>query len=395
MTRRISRPSENEGMTTLMTAVSECKVSQVKDLLGSGEDVYARDKHGRNVLYHAFTGSEMTEDILGIFQLLGKYGVNFNSNMDTDGCSALITAITLDWPILVQLLIEHGADIHEEGMPKFGASVSTDMALTGGDAGSSAHQQRDEDRFIFSKGCGQCVSPLLCAAMLKRHAIADILLSSGADCQQTSLGSFWRSSNIGACSVCDVLVSPVHIAAYNGNVDLLRQLLDRSRKRCLEANSDTSKTILSSTAEDITPLWLALLGGCSEAIKVLLEFDFPSAPPCHFGSGLSIALEEGHFDSARLLLLAGYDLWEDLEWIESELYPTPNMDFIDFIKDFVNQPRSLVVCCRNALRKHMGPRLSAYLSNVKVPQKVVDVIQLKDVLSFDEPASTDDVSLYI
>ncbi|KAL8613759.1 hypothetical protein ACOMHN_029616 [Nucella lapillus] len=393
MTRRVSRRSEHEGMTTLMKAVSESNTDRVKHLIGSGDqDLHARDKNGRNVIYHAFVGSEMTKDVLDIFQLLGQHSVDFNSNMDSDGCSALITAITLDWPILVQLLIQHGADIHDEGMPKFGASLSTDTALgAGGDR--SDHQQ---DRFIFSKGCCQYVSPLLCAAMLGRDAIADILLSAGADFRQTSLGSFWRSSNIGACSVCDVRVSPVHVAAYNGNVDLLRQLLDRNRAWCLAANGDISKALCdaSSPEEDvITPLWLALLRGEGDVIRLLLEFDFPKAPPCHFGSGLHITLEEGRHDVARMLLLAGYDLWEDLEWIESELFPTSNTDFIEFIKGLVSQPPSLVVCSRNALRKHMGPRLAAYLSRVSIPQKVADVMLLKDVLYCDGPASADDVSI--
>ena len=321
--------------------------------------------------------------------------MNFNSNLDTDGCSALITAITLNWPIVVQLVIDLGADIHDEGMPKFGASVSTDLALISGDAGNQDDGRRDQDRFVFSKGCSQYVSPLLCATMLRHHAIVDILLSAGADCQQMSLGSFWKSSTIGACSVCDVHVSPVHIAAYHGDVHLLHQLLEVCRARCMEQNSDTSKAIVPTVPEeDITPLWLALLRGETAAIKVLLEYEHPRAPPCHFGTGLYVSLEAGYYDNARLLLQSGYNLWEDLEWIESEMYPTSDADIIDFIQDFVREPPSLLVCSRNVLRQHMGPRLPAYLSTVHVPQKVADVILLKDVLSFD-PASTDDVTVFV
>ena len=61
MTRRVSRPAEHEGVTKLMRAVSECNVGKVKRLIDAGGDLQARDKLGRNVLYHAFTGSEMTE----------------------------------------------------------------------------------------------------------------------------------------------------------------------------------------------------------------------------------------------------------------------------------------------------------------------------------------------
>ena len=61
MTRRVSRPAEHEGVTKLMRAVSECNIGKVKRLIDAGGDLQARDKLGRNVLYHAFTGSEMTE----------------------------------------------------------------------------------------------------------------------------------------------------------------------------------------------------------------------------------------------------------------------------------------------------------------------------------------------
>ena len=340
-------------------------------------------------------------DVLGMFQLLGDHGMDFNSSMDTDGCSALITAITLDWPIVVQLLVDLGVDVHDEGMPKFGASVSSDLALVSEEEGAAgdhrgAGHARDQNRFIFSKGCSQYVSPLLCATMLRRHAIVDTLLSAGADYQQTSLGSFWKSSTIGACSVCDVRVSPLHIAAYHGDVDLLRRLLDTCRARCVERNSDTGRAVAASAAsaeEDITPLWLALLRGETAAVKVLLEFEHPRAPPCHFGSGLYVSLEADDYDNARLLLRAGYDLWEDLEWIESELFPTVDKDIIEFIKSFTSEPPSLLVCSRNVLRRHMGLRLPAYLSTVKIPQKVADAILLKDVLSSDEPASADDVTV--
>jgi hypothetical protein len=229
--------------------------------------------------------------------------------------------------------------------------------------------------------------------MLKRQAITDILLAAGADCQQTSLSCFWKSSNIGACSVCDVRISPVHIAAYLGDVDLLRRLLVTCRNRVLEANPDTSKPVEREriSDEDITPLWLALLRGETGAVKLLLEYDHPHAPPCHFGSGLHVCLSEDHYDIARMLLHAGYDLWEDLEWIESEDFPTANKDVVEFVQDFVSQPQSLLVCSRNALRQHMGPRLPAYLDSVKVPQKVADVIMLKDVLTMYDPTSADDI----
>lgn len=328
-------------------------------------------------------------ETLELFLLLANHKVDFSANMDTDGCSALITAIVLDWPLIVQLLIGSGVDIFDEGMPKVGASVSTDLALQ---TNSNQHaNSQDRDRFIFSKGCSQCVSPLLCATMLRRHAIVDILLASGADCQQTSCGSFWRSSNIGACSVCDVRVSPVHIAAYHGDVGLLQRFLEVCKFRCLQDNRNLHIPISCShcSEEDITPLWLALLRGEKAAVKLLLAYDYPRAPPCHFGSGLHIALEEGHLDLAKTLLRCGYNILEDLEWIESRMFPTSDREMIDFIEDIANKPASLFASCRNALLCHMGPRLSEYLAAVNVPQKVVDVLLLKDILGNNRSVSDD------
>lgn len=324
-------------------------------------------------------------ELVELFQVLGESGVDFNSNLDLDGCSALITAATLDWPEVVQILITFGADVNDQGMPKFGAFVSTDLSMQG--YGDQVNQTvGDKDRFIFSKGCGQSVSPLLCAIMLKRQVITDILLSAGADCQQMSVGSFWRSSRIGACSVCDVSVNAIHLAAYKGEDRLLQKLLDVCQKKSLETHRDTKKPFVSclSSEYELTPLWLALLRGETDAVKTLLAYDHPRAPPCLFGSGLYIAVEEGHFELAKILMLSGYNINEDMEWIESESYPTGNKDMKDFIRNFCCEPQALLIICRDVLRCHMGPRLSSYLKMINVPQKIQDLLLLKEILSCEE-----------
>ena len=82
-------------------------------------------------------------EVLEVFKKLGSLGIDMNASLDTDGCSALITAITLDWPILVQLLIDMGADIHDEGMPKFGACISSDQAIIDGAGDHNPHHDQD------------------------------------------------------------------------------------------------------------------------------------------------------------------------------------------------------------------------------------------------------------
>jgi hypothetical protein len=55
------RPAEGDGVTSLMRAAAQGDTAKIRTLVEEGEDLTARDKHGRNVLYHAFTSSEETE----------------------------------------------------------------------------------------------------------------------------------------------------------------------------------------------------------------------------------------------------------------------------------------------------------------------------------------------
>ena len=75
-------------------------------------------------------------------------GININASLDGDGCSALVTAVVMDLPDVVQILIDNGVDVDEGAASKFWGSLSSDPAYQS----NVVEQSTATTQFIFSKG---------------------------------------------------------------------------------------------------------------------------------------------------------------------------------------------------------------------------------------------------
>ncbi|XP_005098323.1 ankyrin-3 [Aplysia californica] len=370
LSRHNSQSDQNKGLTDLMSAIVREDTELIKALIESGADLEARDRQGQNALYHAFPDILMPKT-LEILQLLLSSGINVNSSLDGDGCSALVTAIVLDWPEVIALLLDYGVDINEDAMAKSTGSLRSDSAFE-----TNLERIAATSQFIFSKGCGHTVTPLLCAVMYQKERIVDMLLKANASCQRPSYGTFWRAAGSSVCSSCDVQVTPLHMAAYLGNLRVAHTLIQAKDN---SVQNHEPLHAYSNFLNDITPLWFALLQGHEHIVKLFLSFGKPVVLACHFGSGLQICLEEGHTGSALMLLRAGYDLNDDMEWIEDENYPSSDKEVIERIESLVNDPRPLLDWCASSLRDKFGLALDDYLSEVGAPQKVCDILNFNDL----------------
>ncbi|GFR78586.1 NACHT and Ankyrin domain protein [Elysia marginata] len=354
------------GCTELMKAIVDQDVRLVKALVDSGADLETRDRLGQNALYYAFPES-FSVTALQILEYLIEQGININASLDGDGCSALVTAVVMDLPDVVQILVDHGVDIDEGAASKFWGSLSSDPAYQN----NVVEQSTATTQFIFSKGCGHSVTPLLGAVMFQKPKSVEILLQSGACPERLSCGTFWRASMSSVCSNCDIEVMPLHMAAYIGNLELTYCLLNISRQSGMHH--------CAQSFNDISPLWFALLQGHAKIVKLFLSYGRPVAMPCHFGSGLQVSLEEGHTAIALMILRAGYDLDDDMEWIEDHKYPTSNLEVIERIEDLTSQPRPLLDWCASSLRDKFGLHLNQYLLSVDAPRKVIDILNFNDL----------------
>ena len=87
-----------------------------------------------------------SSDTLKILQLLISHGVNLNASLDGDGCSALVTAVILDWPDVIGVLLENGANVNDDAMAKTEGSLNSDTIS------NDSFEQSITTQFIFSKG---------------------------------------------------------------------------------------------------------------------------------------------------------------------------------------------------------------------------------------------------
>ncbi|KAH9499234.1 hypothetical protein Btru_004493 [Bulinus truncatus] len=344
--------------TPLMKAVIEQDIDKICLLIEGGEKLEARDKLGQSVLYHAFSDT-FNQRSLDVIRLLISKGVSVNTTLDADGCTALVTAIVTGQDQLVKLLIEAGADVNVDALSKFCGTLKSTLDTP------HCNTEITTTQFIFSKGCGHSVTPLLCSVMFKQPSIFRILLESNALCECLSYGTFWRATTSSVCSICDIQITPLHMAAYVGDLEMTYALLNHKSNMTEYNMYENCKPAFN----DITPLWLALLKGHMAIVKLFLSLGTPIALPCHFGSGLQVCLEEGHNLLAMMILRAGYSLENDMDWIMQRKYPTRNSEIIEKIESAVGQPRSLLDWCAFSLRQRFGLDLDRYLALAQAPRK--------------------------
>ncbi|CAL1542036.1 unnamed protein product [Lymnaea stagnalis] len=356
-----SRCSSNLDGNLLMKAVADQDIELISSLIDGGAKLDARNKFGQSVLYFAFQET-FTPKCLEVLQLLISKGISVNTTLDADGCTALVTAVVMNQPDLVKLLIKAGADVNVDALSKFCGTLCSDPEFT-------------KCQFIFSKGCGHTVTPLLCSVMFKRRDIFQILLKANANCECLSFGTFWRASMSSVCSACDIQVTPLHMAAYLGDLEMTYTIL-HYKSDMTEYNIHEN---CRQSFNDITPLWFALLKGHTGIVKLFLSLGKPIAFPCHFGSGLQVCLEEGHTTNALMLLRAGYNLEDDMDWIEPHKYPTKDKEVIERIESLAGQPRPLLDWCSSSLRQRFGLQLDKYLATVQAPKKVYDILNFNDL----------------
>ena len=95
---------EDRGHTLLMCAALEGHAEAVKQLLARGADVNAKDSEGRTALMFAVINLHRD----AVLELL-KHGADVNARA-TDGATALMLAASCGDPLIVQALLNQGAD---------------------------------------------------------------------------------------------------------------------------------------------------------------------------------------------------------------------------------------------------------------------------------------------
>ncbi len=307
-------------------------------LLNAGADPEAANQEGETALMLvARTGNTDAA------RKLISAGAHINASEQWGGQSALMWAVTQLQPQMVQLLIEHGADVNARGrVHQWGRRITSEPRP------KDMHQGGFTPLLYAARGdCIACAehliaggadidlpgpdgtTPLIIAIMNGHFHFAHFLIDAGADVNRWDV---WGRTPLYMAIDMRAISVPGRGRQMAESLTLARRLLESGanpnaqlklwrppfRDRINERGADNT---LSTGA---TPLLRAAHGGDLEAARLLLEYDaLVDLPNAHgitpllaaAGTGLSFRSHRGRFRSerdavelTRLLLDAGADV---------------------------------------------------------------------------------------
>ena len=150
--------------------------------------------------------------------------------------------------------------------------------------------------------------------------------------------------------------------------------------------------------EGLTPIWQAVYDGVhypdrQKIIQTLVRYNCYLNMSCRgkllftsglnsvycyetFMSPLEVALNSGYYDAAKTLLLAGCQIHKDLRY-DKAVSDVP--EELTWFQSFLENPQSLQHVCRLVIRKVLGTKIQAKVSQLPLPCKVKDYLLLQGV----------------
>jgi ankyrin repeat protein len=201
------------GRTPLMLAAAFGTVDAMRTLLDGGADARAASSSNVTALHWAATSFEKTSLLLGA-------GADVNVTTQLGRTPLVIAASAHGTAPVVKLLLSKGADVN--------------AADTVG------------------------VTPLIAAAAVNNDEAARLILARGA--------------NVNAAARIGQSATPLLGAAYNGNVPLMRLLLD-AKADVKAVSADRAGTVKNGAVRfgNVTALHMAVSSGDAEAVRLMLD----------------------------------------------------------------------------------------------------------------------------
>jgi ankyrin repeat protein len=268
----VNKTDDNySNQTVLHVAVSNGLINMVKALVKAGADVHAKDKLGNTVLRYAALCSDSkilkflleTTDIKNDINV--KDGIQGTPLFDTCEKGNIENA---------KILIQYGADINAQGERNYhpskevlNAALEAEFSYARG-VKKPAIDGFDVDCWSSGRACDGSSS--LHVASLKGHLdIVNLLIKNNADVNI-------RDENH---------ITPLHVAAQQGHVFIIETLL----KAGADPKAETIETDLTVsvpevawknymfgknryTSKNITPLFVAILSGKTDAAEKLIPY---------------------------------------------------------------------------------------------------------------------------
>lgn len=332
------------------------RVRCVELLYEYGADLDVRDSDKSTALHFACTMGNKE-----VFNFLLKNGANLNL-LDLDMETPLIRAILARNQYMIESLISAGCDVnYPHGEPleyliktippmmecihlfmKHGADLNKHTYLIA----ASAYNNIEMMKILESHGISVNATSHIfnftalhnaCVSHVASHEAVELLLEYGADVDVIS-------------STFD---TPLHYACQHCN---LRKVL-----ALLEYNPDVNR----KDSSHMTPL------------TALLTTRFPDY------------LRNDYFKIGKLLIAAGTRLSKtDIELIEKEIPVTLSsveteqqiLEFLQRLKEFVNQPVQLQDHCRQKIRSLLGSNITQGVLALPLPRYLKNFLTMKDII---------------
>uniref|UniRef100_A0A3P8UN01 Ankyrin repeat and SOCS box containing 3 n=1 Tax=Cynoglossus semilaevis TaxID=244447 RepID=A0A3P8UN01_CYNSE len=234
----------HEGETACFLAAQRGHVSVVRLLLKAGADINKQTNDTSCSLFAAVDGGH--RDVVNF--LLGE-GAEVNRS-HTESC----------WTCLHQAVYKGDCDIVQQLVKVCNVEAPDDLKIT--PLFVAAQYGRVQClRILIDAGAnvnvqvGDLATPLLIASQEGHHECVDLLLNHGAD-PNKNCSNEWPQL-------------PIHAAAEFGHIEVLRSLIPVTDRAC-DHEDDT-----------VSPLYLAIYGGKSQSVELLLKEGFsPDAQDC-------------------------------------------------------------------------------------------------------------------
>jgi ankyrin repeat protein len=272
------------GETPLTLTLANGDVALASKLLKAGADPKATRWNGETTLMIA-AGVGSVEEV----KLLIDAGVDVNGSEARRDQNALMWAAAEGHPDVVNALIQRGATVNAATQSGF---TPLAFAIMKNDAASVQCLLRAGADPNYALPDKDGTKMLTMAGSYKSAAAAIALLDGGADPNITDHKG----------------MTPLHVAAEAGAVDLVRKLLSKGavlnvrtyQAKKVSADPIEKKLLVFSFSGEQTPLLLAAKFNCVDVMRVLIEAGADSKAKSQDGTTLFLAAAgSGHVEAAR------------------------------------------------------------------------------------------------